>query len=283
MNAGDSMELQCLLEKIYHDRGFDFREYKETTLRRRLGQRLHACGVETFADYALILDQNPAEYDRLFNCLTIKVTNFFRDDVAFRAVEEVVLPTLIGKGPKDVRVWSAGCATGQEPYSVALLLLEKLGQEISQWNITILGTDIDAKALACAHNGRFTKRDVEGIRPAWLERYFVPEGKGFRIQPALSRLVTFEVHNLVRDPPYHDLDLVVCRNVLIYFKPVLQMRVLGGFYEGLKQGGFLLLGKAELPMGETRALFNCLDGKAKLFRKVVTWKGTEKRLKEWSS
>lgn len=269
MNAGDSMELQCLLEKIYQDRGFDFREYKETTLNRRLGLRLRACGVETFADYARILDQNPAEYDRLFNSLFIKVTNFFRDDVAFRAVEEVVLPTLIGKGLKDVRVWSAGCATGQEPYSVALLLLEKLGQEISQWNIPILGTDIDAKALACARNGRFSQRDVEGIRSVWLERYFVPEGKGFRIQPTLKGLVTFEVHNLVRDPPYHDLDLVVCRNVLIYFKPALQTRLLRGFHEGLKQGGFLLLGKAELPTGETRALFDCLDSKAKLFQKAV--------------
>ncbi len=276
-------ELQRLLEKVYRERGFDFREYKESTLTRRLARRLHARGAKTYADYARILDQDPAEYDKLFNDLTINVTSFFRDDVAFKALEEVVLPVFTGRGAKNIRIWSAGCATGEEPYSIGVLLLEILGPEINLWDVTpsttlrlgsgqgsghrILATDIDAKTLDRAREGVFGPKEVEGIRPAWLKRYFVAEDQAFRVQPALRQLVTFEEHNLVSDPPYHDLDLVVCRNVLIYFAPALQTRVLKGFHEGLKAGGFLLLGKAEVPMGETRGLFQCVDSKAKLYLK----------------
>ncbi len=259
-------DLQRLLEKIYRERGFDFREYRQTMLTRRLARRLHARGADTYAKYACILDQDPTEYNRLFDDLTINVTSFFRDDIAFRALEEVVLPCLAGKGARNIRIWSAGCATGEEPYSIGILLLEMLGQEVCQWDVTILGTDIDARALGQAKEGRFSPRAVEGIRQAWLEKYFVCRADGFHIQPFLRQLVTFKEHNLVNDPPCHELDLVVCRNVLIYFEPTLQTRVLKGLHEVLKDGGFLLLGKAEALFGETKVLFDCLDSKAKLFR-----------------
>jgi len=269
MNVADNtMELQCLLEKVYDERGFDFREYKETTLTRRLGRRLHARGVQTYADYGRVLDKDPSEYERLFDDLTINVTSFFRDEVAFLALEKVVFPALTSKATKNIRVWSAGCATGQEPYSIAMLLLELLGEEVHLWDIAILGTDVDAKALEVAGDGLFAPKDVEGIRPAWLGRYFMPEGTCFRTQPPLRQLVTFEMHNLVSDPPYQDQDLVVCRNVLIYFNPMLQTRVLKSFHQGLKEEGFLLLGKAEVLVRETRALFTDIDSKSKLFRRL---------------
>ena len=258
--------LQSLLEKVYRERGFDFREYKETTLTRRLGRRLHARGAETYTDYARVLDQDPAEYDKLFDDLTINVTSFFRDDAAFQALEEVVLPALTSP-PRPLRIWSAGCATGEEPYSIAMLLLEILATRVDELEITILATDIDAKALDRAHQGVFGLKEVEGIQPAWLERYFVAEGEAFRVCSALRQVVTFEKHSLVSDPPHRDLDLVVCRNVFIYFTPTLQTRVLKGFHEGLREGGFLLLGKAEVPVGETKGLFQCVDRKAKLYQK----------------
>ncbi len=264
----DGEKLQRLLEKVYRERGFDFREYKDTTLTRRLARRLRARGAETYATYAQVLDQDPAEYDRLFSDLTIKVTGFFRDDVAFHALEEVVLPALVSSQGKEIRIWSAGCATGEEPYSIAMLLLEILGEGIERWNVNIWGTDIDEKVLDCAREGWFAPKGVAGVRPDRLGTYFIPERGGFRIRPLLGQLVSFEMHDLVSNPPYHNLDLVVCRNVLIYFAPALQTRVLKHFHSRLKDGGFLLLGKAEAPMGETRALFNCLDIKAKLFRKV---------------
>ena len=261
-------ELERLMEKIYRERGFDFREYRKSTLTRRLGRRLNARGAITYGDYADVLDKDPAEYDKLFNDLTINVTSFFRDKMAFNVLKELVMPALAGRGAKNIRVWSAGCSTGEEPYSIAMILLEFLNRDIGKWEITILATDIDLRALERAREGVFMAKDVEGIRPAWLERYFVPAGKGFSAKPVVRELVTFQTHNLGSDPPYQDVDLAVCRNVLIYFMPTLQARVLKSFYKGLKQGGFLLMGKAEQPVGEAKGLFYCVDKKAKLYRKT---------------
>jgi chemotaxis methyl-accepting protein methylase len=261
-------DLMYLMEKVYRERGFDFRGYKQSTLTRRLGRRLRARGVQTYIDYARVLDNDQTEYDRLFMDLSINVTSFFRDEVAFKALEEVVLPALITKGEKNIRIWSAGCATGEEPYSLAMLLVETLGAEATRWGITILGTEIDAKALDQARDGVFSKIQVEGIRPAWLEKYFYAGDSSFRVSAALKELVIFKEHNLVSDLPYSDLDVVLCRNVLIYLNPMPQAQMIRAFYEGLRQGGFLLLGKSEVPVGETRTLFTCIDKKAKLYRKI---------------
>ena len=285
--------LHRLMEKVYRERGFDFRDYKESTLTRRLERRLHARGVKSYADYACVLDKDPSEYDKLFDDLTIKVTSFFRDEVAFRTLEEMVIPTLIKRRigrQKGLRIWSAGCAMGQEPYSIAMLFSEKLGpldsrphwmnniqrgkhltglgKKINSQNLTILATDIHTKALEQAKEGVFARSEVEAIRPAWRKKYFIFEGNSFRVKPALKKLITFKAHNLVSGLPYQDLDLVVCRNVLIYFSLPLQMRVLRDFYDGLSRGGFLLLGKDEMPMGEGTVLFECVDKKAKLFKKA---------------
>jgi chemotaxis methyl-accepting protein methylase len=175
---------------------------------RRLGRRLRARGVQTYIDYARVLDNDQTEYDRLFMDLTINVTSFFRDVVAFKALGEVVLPALITKGEKNIRIWSAGCATGEEPYSIAMLLMECLNWESGTQEVFIVATDIDNKALRRAREGLFTLKEVEGVRPAWLGRYFIPEGGGFCAKPALKQLVIFEEHNLVSDPLYSGLDLV---------------------------------------------------------------------------
>ena len=264
-------ELQSLLEKIYRERGFDFREYKETTLKRRIARRLRARGVDTYAGYEGVLSRDPAEYDRLFDDLTINVTGFFRDDAAFEALEKVALPAVISRNAgtgKVIRIWSAGCATGEEPYSIAVILMELLGSDIALWDVTVMATDIDDRALKHAGDGVFSRGAIKGIRTPWLEKYFLPEKSSFRVQPALRRLVTFERHDLTGDPPYRDLDLVVCRNVLIYFASTLQSRVFMALHEGMKNDGFLLLGKSEAPAGKTSRLFHCVDSKAKLYRKV---------------
>jgi len=272
-----SAGLQRLVQKIYRERGFDFREYNKNTLARRLQRRLHARGVNSYAQYAHILEDDPDEYDKLFNDLTINVTSFFRDEVAFKALEDIVLPTLIRRlnRNKVLRIWSAGCATGEEPYSIAMLVLEQLGKQNQPHNVTILATDIDATALQQAKQGVFVRNQATSIRSAWRRKYFMPQDNNLRVRPALRKLVSFKVHNLVSDDPYKDLDLVVCRNVFIYFSLSLQMRVLKDFYDGLKKGGFLLLGKAEVPTGDGMALFEPVDKKAKLFRKADTHKFTQ--------
>jgi len=183
-------------------------------------------------------------------------------------LKEMILRELAGRRTRRLRVWSAACGAGEEPYTIAMLLLECLGEDIGQWDVAILATDIDPKALDRAREGVFTAQDMAGKRPTWLARYFVPKEGNFRVQPALTQLVTFEAHNLVNDPPFRDLDLVVCRNVLIYFTPALQTRVLKGFHGALSESGFLLLGEADVPMGETKGLFDCLHAGAKLYQKV---------------
>jgi chemotaxis methyl-accepting protein methylase len=267
MVADNSEGLHGILEKVYHARGLDFRGYKETTITRRLSRRLRARGVKTYAEYARVLDQDPAEYDRLFNDLTIKVTDFFRDQVAFRALEEVAVPALTRDVTISIRIWSAGCSTGQEPYSIAMLLVELSGRANARWQVNILATDIDTEVLQRAQEGRFSSKEVSAIPVAWLEKYFVREAKGFRIQSLLKGLVTFKVHDLINDLPYSDVDLVVCRNVLIYFGHELQMKVLRGFHRALQPEGFLLLGRAEVLMGEATKLFQCVDRRARLYKK----------------
>lgn len=270
MVAKAGIGLKRLMEKIYRERGFDFREYRESTLARRLERRLHARGAKTYADYAGTLDKDPSEYDKLFDDLTINVTSFFRDEVAFSALEEIVLPQLIknrSNREKTLKIWSAGCATGQEPYSIAILLLEMLGEKISSWNIVIMATDIDSKALEKARHGVFPRNEVEGIRYQWRRKYFISKPDNFTIKPKVKRLVTFSEYNLINEPPYSDFNLIVCRNVLIYFSQPLQMRVLRNFYDTLKTGGYLLLGKAEVPSGESDILFKCINRKAKLYKK----------------
>ncbi len=266
----ERLELQSFLEKIYREGGFDFREYKETTLKRRIGRRLRARGVDTYAGYEHVLSQDPAEYDRLFNDLTINVTSFFRDVAAFEALEKVVLPSVISRNAgtgKAIRIWNAGCATGEEPYSIAIILMEFLGRDMALWDITVMATDIDGRALKQAEDGIFNSGAVKGIQTPWLEKYFLQEKSGFRVQPVLRKSVIFERHDLTGDPPYRNLDLTVCRNVLIYFESPLQTRVFTAFHEGMKDGAFLLLGKSEMPATTTKPMFDCVDTTAKLFRK----------------
>ena len=270
--AGDIPGLQHLLEKIYRERGFDFREYKETTLTRRLGRRLRARGVGSYFEYASVLDGDSTEYNNLFKDLTINVTSFFRDGWAFRTLEELALPALIGEktnARKIIRIWSAGCANGAETYSIAMLVSEMLGGELGAWEVSIIGTDIDTEVLRCAQEGLFSFKEVEEIPAGLREKYFEAEKQGFRVKTRLGHMVTFEVHNLSSAPPYHDLDLVVCRNLLIYFRPGLQERVIKGLHSALREDGFLLLGKAELPIGETKRLFQCVDKRARLYRKNI--------------
>jgi len=264
----DHDDLINLKEKVYLERGFDFRGYRESTLTRRLGRRLRARGVQTYTDYARVLDNNQTEYERLFNGFTINVTSFFRDEGVLKSFENVVLSAFTRKAEKNIRIWSVGCATGEEPYSIGILLMESLDWETIPWDVSILATDIDTNKLEQARKGFFTTKDVEGIRPAWLERYFIPEGGGFCVKPSIKELVTFQKHNLVTDPLYSGFDLIVCRNVLIYLNPIPQASLIEEFYTALKRGGFLLLGKSEVPVGEAAELFSCIDKKAKLYRKA---------------
>ncbi len=257
-------ELRTLLEKIHGARGVDFQEYRESTIHRRLLRRLRVRAVQTFAEYGEVLDRDPGEYERLFDDLTINVTAFFRDELAFRALAEIALPMLLECKREKKRIWSAGCATGAEPYSIAMLL-EEMGAGAE---VELLATDLDSKALARARKGSFTAKEVVAVPPLWRDKYFTPIDSGFAVRPCLRKRVSFVQHNLASDLFYQQRDLVVCRNVLIYFAVGLQQRVLQQVWDGLNEGGLLLLGRAELPTQETKRLFESVDRYARLFSKT---------------
>lgn len=225
-----------LLTRIHEQRGVDFSKYHEPTLARRIGCRLRACGVETYADYAQVLERDPREYERLLDSLTITVTEFFRDRDAFEALAHAASGLLGRTKRKSLRVWSAGCATGQEPYTVAMLLRDLHERGLVE-EVAITATDIDAAALRSARGALYKLGTVQSVPRSWLDKYFEAERKQYRVSEGVANLVSFEVHNLTSDPPYQDLDVIVCRNVLIYFQPSLQAQVVRRFHDGLRRSG----------------------------------------------
>jgi chemotaxis methyl-accepting protein methylase len=268
--AGDFEELT---RKISSERGFGCASYKEKCLRRRIAVRMRARGVHTYHDYARILDDDAAEYDRLLDALTINVTKLFRNWEVYASIAANVVPELWHRQTPSIRVWSAGCSSGDEPYSLAILfhryaatqgMLAQLGR------VDILGTDIDRQVLAAAERGEFEEGDFADTPPDLRSRYFNPEAP-FAVAPAVRRMVHFERRDLLASPPPTSggpFDLIVCRNVLIYFDRETQERLFDAFHAALVPNGFLVLGKVETLLGQARARFAAVDARERIFRKA---------------
>jgi chemotaxis methyl-accepting protein methylase len=261
----------ALTRKISLERGFGCASYKEKCLRRRIAVRMRARGVHTYTDYARILDDDTGEYDRLLDALTINVTKLFRNWEAYSALATQVVPALWHRQIPTIRVWSAGCSSGEEPYSLAILfhryaategLLAKLDR------VTILGTDIDSKCLAAAERGEFDEGDFADTPDDLRSRYFTPAAP-FGVASAIRRMVRFERRDLLADgAPPGPHDLIVCRNVLIYFDRETQERLFESFYQALAPDGFLMLGKVETLLGRVRARFAPVDARERIFRRL---------------
>ncbi|MFC1926179.1 CheR family methyltransferase [Chloroflexota bacterium] len=270
MGLSEDQKLRELLNKIFEDRGFDFRQYKEKSLRRRLERRLCATNARSYVEYMDILDRESTEYSKLLDALTINVSEFFRDREAFEVLVNTVLPEIIsfaGSHNKNtVRIWSAGCAGGEEPYSIAMLLSEGLGHKIKDFHITIYATDIDEASLLKAGRGEYAASAISKLPQDLVERYFV-HGERYAIRQEIKNLVDFRQHRLILDEQLTDLDLVICRNVVIYFDRDLQEKVFSDFYRGLRRAGFLFLGKAETLFGTAAKLFSAIDNRWRIYQK----------------
>jgi chemotaxis methyl-accepting protein methylase len=256
--------------KIEREHGLRLASYKQPCLRRRLAVRMRACGAHTFGAYAEVLDAVPAEYDRLLDALTVNVTRFFRNPETWALLGRRVVPELWAR-PGRVRVWSAGCASGEEPYSLALLFAEHAaageGVEAALARLRIDATDLDPEAVEVARRAEYPAAALAEVPPALLARWFSAEPP-HRVAPALARRVRVAVHDLTREPPpappYH---LIVCRNAVIYFDRVTQERIFAAFAEALVPGGRLLLGKVETLYGPARARFDLEEPRERLFRR----------------
>jgi chemotaxis methyl-accepting protein methylase len=271
---GDIKELDLLLEKVYREGGYDFRDYRRGTVIRRLEKRLHAAGTRTYRDYIQFLDTHPEEYERFAECLTIKVSGFFRNSYAFEQVARLVLPELVSEKRKrqdrSLRVWSTACGRGQEPYSIAILFAEFLGHQRQGFNISIYATDISRQALKEARAGIYSPKDVEGLFDTLLENYFNRTDGHYEVMPDIKQMLHFSYFDLtsITRPPFMNLDLIFCCNVLIYLQKQLQERVLDMLYNSLHLHGYLILGEAETPPNSLHKKLECLDRKAKIYKKV---------------
>ncbi len=215
----------------------DFSGYKPNTLIRRIQRRMQVLQIESVSAYVEHLRQEPAEGDALFRELLIGVTQFFRDEDAFDALRTKILPALFAaKQPDDpIRVWAAGCSTGEEVFSIAIVLKEAMAEHNAETAVTIFGTDIDKNAISFARAARFRKMD--GVSPERLERWFFRDREAYCPVPEIREMCVFSEHSVIKDPPFSKLDLISCRNVLIYMDAEFQHRVMQTFHYGLKPGG----------------------------------------------
>ena len=270
----DIKNLDLILEKVYRERGYDFRDYRHGTVIRRLEKRLHAAGTKTYREYIQFLDTHPEEYEKFAECITIKISGFFRNSYAFQQVARMVLPDLVSEKRKrrdqNLRVWSTACAQGQEPYSVSILLAEFLGYQRQGFNISIYATDISRQALREAKAGIYSPKDVEGLSETILENYFNHTNEHYEVRANIKQMLHFSYFDLtsIVRPPFMNLDLIFCCNVLIYLQKHLQKRVLDMLYNSLRSQGYLILGEAETLSNSLHKKLGCLDRKAKIYKKV---------------
>jgi two-component system CheB/CheR fusion protein len=261
-------QFEALLRYLKESRGFDFTGYKRTSLMRRTDRRMLAVDIDSYEAYQDFLEVHPDEFTALFNTILINVTSFFRDDDAWSHLEHELVPELLRQRPDGpLRVWSAGCASGEEAYSLAMVLAEQLGVPEFRRRVKIYATDVDEEALAQGRQARYDATQLRGMAPERLERYFEPAEDRFVFNQELRRSVIFGRNDLVQDAPISHVDLLVCRNALMYFNAETQGRILQRLHFALCPTGILFLGKAEMLLSHDD-LFQAVDLKRRFFRKI---------------
>jgi two-component system CheB/CheR fusion protein len=262
-------QLEGLLEHLRDSRGFDFSGYKRATLERRIKKRMSEVGVGSYGEYVDHLQANPREFAELFNTILINVTGFFRDPDAWDYLARETVPKLIEEIPAEepIRVWSAGCASGEEAYTAAIVLLEAIGEEEFKRRVKIYATDVDEEALTEARAALYSEKALEDMPEDLRSRYFVESGRGYSFRPDLRRSVIFGRNELLQDAPISRIDLLICRNVLMYFTVEAQSRILGQLNFALRDRGFLLLGKSEMLVRHAD-YFTPVDIKWRVFKPV---------------
>jgi two-component system CheB/CheR fusion protein len=262
-------EFVRLLDYLKATRGFDFSGYKLSSLIRRVQKRMQQIGVASYADYSDYLEVHPDEFLPLFNTVLINVTGFFRDPQAWQTLAEQALPRILeAKSPHEpVRCWSAGCASGEEAYTLAILLAEALGEQEFRRRVKLYATDVDEEALTQARQGSYTEAEAEGLSPELLGRYFEKAGERWVFRADLRRSLIFGRHDLVQDAAISRLDLLICRNTLMYLNSETQAKVLARFHFALQRSGYLFLGKAETLLSHSNN-FRPMDLKTRIFQRT---------------
>ncbi|GCL43470.1 CheR family methyltransferase [Dolichospermum planctonicum] len=263
------VDFENLLQYLRNNRGFDFTGYKRSTLMRRVTKQMQYLNIETFANYQDYLEVHPDEFKALFNTILINVTAFFRDPLAWEYLAKEIIPNILKNKQKNeqIRIWSAGCASGEEAYTLAIILAEILGIDDFRHRVKIYATDIDEEALNQARQASYSARNIHAVPLELRDKYFDLSNEKYIFQQDLRRAVIFGRHDLLQDAPISRLDLLVCRNTLMYFNSETQGRIINRFHFALNDHGYLFLGKAEMLITHTN-LFTPINLKDRIFAKV---------------
>ncbi|MAC82586.1 MAG: PAS fold family protein, partial [Arcobacter sp.] len=279
----DERNLQQIYRILFEEQGIDFSLYKRNTLIRRIERRLAALKIETLSEYLKVLEDSKEEVVNLYHDILIGVTSFFRDTDSFESIKKYI-ELLISKKEQgeEIRFWSIGCSTGEEAYSVAILLSEILEDKISKYKIKIFATDVDDESLKIARMGIYSETSLENVPKNLIQKYFSVQKNNFEIKKSIRELVIFSKHNIISDSPFLRLDLITCRNMLIYFNQNLQNRFFPIIHYALKDSGYLFLGKSE-SVGQHLDLFSLVDKNAKIFKAQFTGIKEPPRLYNYST
>src|SRR5215831_17818013 len=269
--SADDPRFEALLDYLKGDRGFDFTAYKRSSLMRRIQKRLQAHGIESYDGYQAYLEAHPEEFGLLFNTILINVTSFFRDPEAWAYLTAQIVPRILSGSRPDsaIRVWSAGCASGEEAYTLAMILAEQLGIDSFRRRVKIYASDVDEEALMQARHATYTASQVQDVPAELLARYFERVDDRYLFHKDVRRSIIFGRHDLVQDAPISRVNLLVCRNTLMYFTRETQAKVLSRFHFALRNGGFLFMGRAELLLTHGD-LFTPVELKWRVFSKTVS-------------
>ncbi|MFH1791752.1 MAG: protein-glutamate O-methyltransferase CheR [Candidatus Omnitrophota bacterium] len=276
MTNANAAFMDTIYKKIKAERNIDFSMYRNKLLERRVMVRVRATRCVGPREYIRYLDAHPAEMDYLVDTMTINVTEFFRDSKVFDVIEKKIIPEMLlrkrGSGSTSIRVWSCGSSSGEEAYSVLMLLAEALGPALARYKLTIFGTDIDGQALAKAREGVYEASQFARLsdeRKTLINRYFYDlSNERYWVREEWPGYMDFRYHDVIADVPLNSMDMILCRNLFIYFGHDLQVRITGRFYDSLDRGGFLVLGNVESLWGEVRDMFVEYDRGARIYLKT---------------
>ncbi|HRZ14929.1 MAG TPA: CheR family methyltransferase [Candidatus Omnitrophota bacterium] len=260
-----------LLDKIREDRSLDFRHYHQDLLRRRVAVRIRTLKLATYADYLRYLINHPEEYDKLFEVLCINVSEFFRDPEVWVAVKRVLEEMIRAKKKENshsLKIWSAGCASGEEAHTIAIILRELLGPGMSDFQIQIHATDVDKKVMDAAGKGVYGKESLKNVDKKLLEKYFAGKDGSWTVSAEIHNLITVAYLDLTSTELIENADIVFCRNVFIYFDRNLQEQILMKFYQSLKPEGYLVMGKSESMIRDVKSIFQEIDFDSRLYKKI---------------
>ena len=272
-------DIESIVSVLRDRLGIRFDRYRPATLCRRIANRLAAVDIASPADYLERLRDDPSECDRLIDAILINVSSFFRDAIVFESIAQHVLPEIIEhraeQGQLTIRAWSAGCAAGEEAFSLSILIHRALKAEFENWKPFIFATDIDRECLAVANRGHFPEESFAETKLGDLNNYFSPTGAGYTVSPMIHNMINFSYDDLTSeelvapaDSVFGSFDLVLCRNVLIYFSPGLQDAVLGKLCRTLVPGGYLVLGESESIGQSVADRFRAIDPRMRIFQKL---------------